>query len=120
MLTTWLGKAHDVESSKREDYARCVLTACDTNTMQVYGAGLPDMPAALVHAPVSLLPVAYPEPTFLLAKRAATAFNSMIDAVSRDGEYLQRVLQPAARYDDFTVSGGGTAVVAALHFDLLE
>lgn len=68
----------------------------------VYGAGLADLPVALVPAPVSLLPVAYPRETFLLAKRAATAFNSMIDAVSRDEDYLRRVLEPAARHDDFT------------------
>jgi len=39
----------------------------------------------------------------MLAKRAAIAFNSMIDAVSRDDEYIRRVLEPAARFDDFTV-----------------
>lgn len=70
----------------------------------VYGAGLADMPVALVHAPISLLPVAYPAETFQLAKRAATAFNLMIDAVSQDSAYLKRVLEPAARYDEFTVS----------------
>ena len=68
----------------------------------VYGAGLPDIPVALVPAPVSLLPVTYPRETFLLAKRAALAFNSMVDAVSRDEEHLRHVLEPAARHDDFT------------------
>jgi glutathione synthetase len=68
----------------------------------VYGAGQADLPVALVHAPVALLPVTYPRETFLLAKRAAIAFNTMIDAVSRDGDYLRNVLEPAARHDEFT------------------
>jgi glutathione synthase len=68
----------------------------------VYGAGLSDLPVGLVPAPVSLLPVTYPRETFLLAKRAAVAFNSMIDAVSRDDDYLRNVLEPAARHDEFT------------------
>ena len=68
----------------------------------VYGAGLSDLPVALVPAPVSLLPVTYPKETFLLAKRAALAFNSMADAVSRDDDYLRHVLEPAARHDEFT------------------
>jgi len=73
------------------------------NFLQVCGAGLPDIPVALVPAPISLLPVTYPRDTFMQAKRAAIAFNSMIDAVSRDDEYIRRVLEPAARFDDFTV-----------------
>lgn len=68
----------------------------------VYGAGLSDLPVATVPAPVSLLPVAYPRATFEKAKRAATAFNTMIDAVSRDDDYLQTTLRSAARHDDFT------------------
>jgi glutathione synthase len=71
---------------------------------QVYGAGLAVPAVALVHAPVALLPVPYPEATFLLAKRAALAFNTLIDRVSRDDDYLRQVLEPAARFDDFTVS----------------
>lgn len=71
-------------------------------SFQVYGAGIPDIPSAIVHAPFSLLPVAYPRPTFLKAKHAALAFNTTIDAVSRDDDYLRRVLAPASRYDEFT------------------
>jgi len=68
----------------------------------VYGAGLSDLPVGLIPAPVSLLPVTYPRETFLLAKRAAIAFNTMIDAVSKDDDYLRNVLEPAARHDEFT------------------
>ena len=68
----------------------------------VYGAGNPDLPVALVPAPVALIPVTYPRETFVLAKRAATAFNSMIDAVSCDEDYLRSVLEIAARHDEFT------------------
>ena len=52
--------------------------------LQVYGAGLADLPVALVPAPMALLPVPYPEAAFSLAKSAATAFNSLVDRVSRD------------------------------------
>lgn len=30
-------------------------------------------------------------------------FNTLIDRVAQDDEYLRRTLAPAARYDDFTV-----------------
>lgn len=68
----------------------------------VYGAGLADLPAALVPAPVSLLPVAYPRATFQLACAAATAFNALADAVAHDDAYLAAALAPAAAHDPFT------------------
>jgi glutathione synthetase len=68
----------------------------------VYGAGISDVPVATVPAPISLIPVPFPRESFLGAKQAATVFNLMADAVSRDDEYLHRVLAPAARYDPFT------------------
>jgi hypothetical protein len=37
------------------------------------------------------------------AKRAATVFNTLIDRVSRDAEYLQNTLALAADHDEFTV-----------------
>ena len=33
-------------------------------------------------------------------------FNTLIDRVAQDDEYLRRTLAPAARYDDFTVRHG--------------
>jgi glutathione synthetase len=70
----------------------------------VYGAALPDHPAALVPAPLALLPTPYPRAAFAAAAAAAPAFNALADAVSRDEEYLRRVLAPAARHDAFTAA----------------
>ena len=68
-----------------------------------YGAGLSDdLSRASIPAPVSLMPVPYPSKTFYEAKRAALAFNTMIDAVSQDEEFLQFTLAAAARSDEFT------------------
>lgn len=36
----------------------------------------------------------------------AQVFNTLIDRVAQDDEYLRRTLAPAARYDDFTVCLG--------------
>lgn len=57
-----------------------------------------------MHAPFALTPVPFPRDAFERAKDASIPFNAMIDAVSRDGEYLKSVLENAAKYDaDFTV-----------------
>lgn len=66
------------------------------------GAGLAEPACATVHAPLALLPVPYPRDTFLQAKAAALAFNAMVDAVTRDEEYLTSVLAAAAQEDPFT------------------
>ena len=68
------------------------------------GAGDPDKPLAVVHAPLTVLPTPFPEKSFWKAVGSMTAFNTLIDNVSRDDEYLQTTLRPAAEYDDFTVS----------------
>lgn len=78
---------------------------------QLVGAGLSEPAAAVVHAPMSLLPVPYPRETLLRAQQAAEVFNLVVDRVSQDEEYLQTVLAPAAQYDDFTV---GSTVCAAV------
>jgi len=67
----------------------------------VYGAGTG---CELVHAPFALTPVPFPRDAFERAKGASIPFNAMIDMVSQDGEYLEKVLENAAKYDaDFTV-----------------
>ena len=40
--------------------------------LQVVGLGDPEVPAALVHAPLTLAPVPFPREAFQRAKRAAT------------------------------------------------
>lgn len=59
-------------------------------------------PAAVVHAPMSLLPVAFPRDRFYRARAAMRSFNLMIDAVSRDSEYLRAALEAAGQEDEFT------------------
>lgn len=72
--------------------------------MQVYGAGRVDLPAAIVHAPLSVFPVVYPKASYEKAQAAMSIFNLLIDRISRDSNYLQKTLAPAAEFDDFTVS----------------
>ena len=71
---------------------------------QIVGAGVPDMPLATMHAPLTVLPAPFPQGSFEKAKAAMELFNTLIDRVSCDDEYLQSTLGPAAEYDDFTVS----------------
>ena len=84
-----------------------LLSACRTLLIvaltQVYGAGQQDLPAALVHAPLSVFPVSYPRASYEKSQAAMPVFNSLIDRISRDSEYLQQTLAPAAEFDDFTV-----------------
>ncbi len=68
------------------------------------GAGVADKPLATIHAPLTVLPTQFPRGSFEKAKAAMQLFNTLIDRVSQDEEYLQTTLRPAAEYDDFTVS----------------
>ena len=69
----------------------------------MYGLGISDPACALVHAPLTVLPTPFPADSFARAKAAMTVFNLLMDAVSRDADYLQRTLAKAAQHDDFTV-----------------
>lgn len=68
----------------------------------IVGAGVADKPLATVHAPLTVLPTQFPRGSFEKAKAAMQVFNTLIDRVSRDEDYLQTTLRPAAEYDDFT------------------
>lgn len=70
--------------------------------VQLVGLGDKERPYALTHAPISVVPVPFPRDSFEKARAAMQVFNKLIDRVSRDGEYLQHTLQPAAEFDDFT------------------
>lgn len=87
--------------------ATCTASLMLRNRMtchvQLVGLGDEQRPYALTHAPISVVPVPFPRDSFEKAKAAMQIFNKLIDRVSRDGEYLQRTLQPAAKFDDFTV-----------------
>eukprot|EP00879_Flechtneria_rotunda_P024650 GHRR01026150.1.p1 GENE.GHRR01026150.1~~GHRR01026150.1.p1 ORF type:complete len:190 (+),score=57.37 GHRR01026150.1:148-717(+) len=68
----------------------------------VVGLGGAASPAALIHAPLSLLPVAFPGNRFQQAKDAMTAFNFLVDRVAADEAYLTITLSLAAKQDPFT------------------
>lgn len=78
------------------------------------GAGADAHPCAVMHAPLSVLPMAFPAASFAKALAVAPAFNTLIAAVASDFEYLQRTLAPAAEFDDFT------ACLLKLHRDTQE
>lgn len=67
------------------------------------GGGVPEKPFAITHAPMTVLPTPFPFDSFQKAQAAMGPFNSLFDKVSRDDEYLQNTLRPAAEHDDFTV-----------------
>lgn len=60
----------------------------------------PDM--AVIHAPLALFPVIFPRDRFMQAKQAMRLFNVLVDRVSSDEAYIERTLEKAARYDEFT------------------
>ncbi|GLI68541.1 hypothetical protein VaNZ11_012982 [Volvox africanus] len=57
---------------------------------------------AIIHAPLSLMPVPYPRGRFELAQQVMPLFNRLVDAVATDEAYLESTLGPAALYDTFT------------------
>uniref|UniRef100_A0A7N0V400 Glutathione synthetase n=2 Tax=Kalanchoe fedtschenkoi TaxID=63787 RepID=A0A7N0V400_KALFE len=56
----------------------------------------------MVHAPVSLLPVSFPESYWKQACELAPLFNELVDRVSLDAEFLQDTLSRTKKVDAFT------------------
>ncbi|KAK4480438.1 hypothetical protein RD792_013511 [Penstemon davidsonii] len=56
----------------------------------------------LVHAPVSLLPMLFPESNWKQACEVAPIFNELVDRVSLDGKFLQESLSRTKKVDAFT------------------
>ena len=55
-----------------------------------------------VSAPVSLLPQSYPGYAFDVATSLSAPFGKLVDAVSRDGEFLKNSLSEARDIDEYT------------------
>ncbi|CAN4108692.1 unnamed protein product [Withania somnifera] len=56
----------------------------------------------MVHAPVALLPISFPESHWKQACEVAPIFNELVDRVSQDGEFLQQSLSRTKQVDPFT------------------
>ncbi|KAI8547863.1 hypothetical protein RHMOL_Rhmol07G0228300 [Rhododendron molle] len=56
----------------------------------------------LVHAPIALLPMSFPESHWKQACEVSSIFNELIDRVSLDGEFLQDSLSRTKMVDAFT------------------
>lgn len=56
----------------------------------------------LTAAPLALLPTPFPRGEFERAVGLAGPLNRLVDAVSRDGAYLRRVLRGTVEHDEFT------------------
>ncbi|KAJ8572935.1 hypothetical protein K7X08_009446 [Anisodus acutangulus] len=56
----------------------------------------------MVHAPVALLPMSFPEIHWKQACEVAPIFNELVDRVSQDGEFLQQSLSRTKKVDPFT------------------
>ncbi|KAK4379003.1 hypothetical protein RND71_000865 [Anisodus tanguticus] len=56
----------------------------------------------MVHAPVALLPISFPEIHWKQACEVAPIFNELVDRVSQDGEFLQQSLSRTKKVDPFT------------------
>ncbi|XP_020527125.1 glutathione synthetase, chloroplastic isoform X1 [Amborella trichopoda] len=56
----------------------------------------------MVHAPVSLLPVSFPQSDWRQACDLAPLFNELVDRVSLDAEFIQESLSRTKKVDEFT------------------
>lgn len=56
----------------------------------------------MVHAPVALVPMSFPESHWNQACEVAPIFNELVDRVSQDGEFLQQSLSRTKKVDPFT------------------
>lgn len=58
----------------------------------------------MVHAPVALLPTAFPESHWKQACELAPIFNELVDRVSLDGKFLQESLSRFGFFTDCFIS----------------
>ncbi|XP_027160433.1 glutathione synthetase, chloroplastic [Coffea eugenioides] len=56
----------------------------------------------MVHAPIALLPMSFPESHWKQACEVAPIFNELVDRVSLDGNFLQESLSRTKKVDTFT------------------
>lgn len=56
----------------------------------------------MVHAPVALVPMSFPESHWNQACEVAPIFNELVDRVSQDGDFLQQSLSRTKKVDPFT------------------
>jgi len=59
-------------------------------------------PIRVTHSPFSLLPYDFPASAFERAVSLSKPFNKLMDRVSRDAEWLERVLEDTGKADPFT------------------
>ena len=55
-----------------------------------------------VHAPISLLPIDFPVKEFTKAKKVAPLFNTLVEKVSTNRDYLFKSLESVLPHDDFS------------------
>jgi len=71
----------------------CANNPTTQSTTQVVGFGGQAPPCALVHAPLSALPVAFPVARFEQAVACMRQFSDLIDKVAADEDYLTKTLK---------------------------
>jgi glutathione synthase len=74
----------------------------DTLAWQAVGGLLIGADASVVPAPCSLLPYPWPADLFAQAQALAVPFNSMVDRVARDTDWLHQATRSVGKTDDFT------------------
>ncbi len=75
---------------------------CPLQVVALQGEGFVNPEVAVIHAPITCLPVAFPRDRFLQAKAVMPVFSAMVDRVASDEAYLETTLSQAARFDEFT------------------
>ncbi|MCD7472416.1 Glutathione synthetase [Datura stramonium] len=97
---------HDIDPKLLQKLAYDALVWCSLRGLLVgdksseRSGTLPGV--GMVHAPVALLPMSFPESHWKQACEVAPIFNELVDRVSQDGEFLQQSLSRTKKVDPFT------------------
>ncbi|XP_061636849.1 glutathione synthetase-like isoform X2 [Phyllopteryx taeniolatus] len=82
-----------------------VEVAKDTAVLQGFVVRIKESPNSseeVTHAPITLFPTPVPKALFLQAIAVQTHYNTLVDKISRDPEFLQEALGSTIAVDDFT------------------
>ncbi|NP_001234014.2 glutathione synthetase, chloroplastic [Solanum lycopersicum] len=97
---------HDIDSKLVQKLANDALVWCSLRGLLVgdrnseRSGTIPGVD--MVHAPVALIPMSFPESHWKQACEVAPIFNELVDRVSQDGEFLQQSLSRTRKADPFT------------------
>jgi hypothetical protein len=88
----------NLPKEKEEELKHLAIDWCSTNGLIVRNQ------SSFIHVPFSLFPSPFPRNCFDFAKDIQPIFNTLVDKVASDSDFINRVISDLSKHDQFTSS----------------